>query len=74
LLQYHPACAFGAKIALLPIFVLCFSKYYEEVVLLEQKFIRDDKIKIYDFIKLSESSVSSELWAAEMSCKMERWG
>jgi len=59
---------------LLPIFVLCFFKYYEEVVLLEQKFIRDDKMKISDFIKLSESSVSSELWTAEMSCKIERWG
>lgn len=31
-------------------------------------------MKISDFIKLSESSVSSELWTAEMSCKIERWG
>ncbi|MGL9682014.1 MAG: translation elongation factor Ts [Wolbachia sp.] len=35
------------------------AKYYEEVVLLEQKFIRDDKMKISDFIKVSESSVNS---------------
>ncbi|MGL9732769.1 MAG: translation elongation factor Ts [Wolbachia sp.] len=35
------------------------AKYYEEVVLLEQKFIRDDKMKISDFINASESSVNS---------------
>ncbi|WP_168464065.1 translation elongation factor Ts [Wolbachia endosymbiont of Ctenocephalides felis wCfeT] len=35
------------------------AKYYEEVVLLEQKFIKDDKIKISDFIKSIESNVSS---------------
>ncbi|MGL9725344.1 MAG: translation elongation factor Ts [Wolbachia sp.] len=29
------------------------AKYYEEVVLLEQKFIKDDKIKISDFIESS---------------------
>jgi elongation factor Ts len=32
------------------------AKYYEEVVLLEQKFIKDDKMKISDFIKSSELS------------------
>ncbi|WCR58471.1 translation elongation factor Ts [Wolbachia endosymbiont of Ctenocephalides felis wCfeJ] len=37
------------------------TKYYEEVVLLEQKFIRDDKMKVSDFIKLSESSVNSPI-------------
>ncbi|MDM8334814.1 translation elongation factor Ts [Wolbachia pipientis] len=37
------------------------AKYYEEVVLLEQKFIKDDKMKISDFIKLSESSVNSHV-------------
>jgi elongation factor Ts len=31
------------------------AKYYEEVVLLEQKFIKDDKMKVSDFIKSSES-------------------
>jgi elongation factor Ts len=35
------------------------AKYYEKVVLLEQKFIRDDKMKISDFIKVSESSTNS---------------
>lgn len=34
------------------------AKYYEEVVLLEQRFIKDDKMKISDFVKLSESSVN----------------
>lgn len=29
------------------------DKYYEEVVLLEQKFIKDDKINVSDFIKLN---------------------
>lgn len=29
------------------------AKYYEEVVLLEQKFIKDDKMKIADFIESS---------------------
>ncbi len=37
------------------------AKYYEEVVLLEQKFIKDNRIKISDFIKLSESSVNSSI-------------
>lgn len=37
------------------------AKYYEEVVLLEQKFIKDDKMKISDFIKSSESSVNSAI-------------
>ncbi|NSX83640.1 elongation factor Ts [Wolbachia endosymbiont of Atemnus politus] len=37
------------------------AKYYEEVVLLEHKFIKDDKMKISDFIKLSESSVNSSI-------------
>ncbi len=32
------------------------AKYYEEVVLLEQKFIKDDKMKVSDFIKSSEMS------------------
>ncbi|GFY79910.1 elongation factor Ts [Trichonephila inaurata madagascariensis] len=32
------------------------AKYYEEVVLLEQKFIKDDKMKVSDFIKSSEVS------------------
>ncbi len=36
-------------------------KYYEEVVLLEQKFIKDNRIKISDFIKLSELSVNSSI-------------
>ena len=31
-------------------------------------------MKISDFIKLSELSVSSELWTAEMSFKMQKWG
>ena len=35
------------------------AKYYEEVVLLEQKFIKDDKMKVSDFIKSSESSVNA---------------
>ncbi|QOD38161.1 translation elongation factor Ts [Candidatus Wolbachia massiliensis] len=35
------------------------AKYCEEVILLEQRFIKDDKIKISDFIKLSETSVNS---------------
>ncbi|QIT36263.1 translation elongation factor Ts [Wolbachia endosymbiont of Brugia pahangi] len=35
------------------------AKYYEEVILLEQKFIKDDKMKISDFMRLSESSVNS---------------
>ncbi|QKX01624.1 elongation factor Ts [Wolbachia endosymbiont of Cruorifilaria tuberocauda] len=37
------------------------AKYYEKVVLLEQKFIKDDKIKVSDFIKLNESSVNSPI-------------
>ncbi|QKX01131.1 elongation factor Ts [Wolbachia endosymbiont of Dipetalonema caudispina] len=37
------------------------TKYYEEVVLLEQKFIKDNKIKISDFLKLSELSVNSSI-------------
>ncbi|MGL9718113.1 MAG: translation elongation factor Ts [Wolbachia sp.] len=37
------------------------AKYYEEIVLLEQKFIKDDKMKISDFIKSSESSVNSSV-------------
>ncbi|WCR54173.1 MAG: Elongation factor Ts [Wolbachia endosymbiont of Ctenocephalides orientis wCori] len=37
------------------------AKYYEEVVLLEQKFIKDDKLKISDFIKSSESSINSAI-------------
>ncbi|APR98449.1 translation elongation factor Ts [Wolbachia endosymbiont of Folsomia candida] len=37
------------------------AKYYEEVVLLEQKFIKDDKIKISDFIKSSELSLNCSI-------------
>ncbi|QKX02946.1 elongation factor Ts [Wolbachia endosymbiont of Litomosoides sigmodontis] len=37
------------------------AKYYEEVVLLEQKFIKDDKMKIFDFMRLSESSVNASV-------------
>lgn len=32
------------------------AKYYEEVVLLEQKFIKDDEMKGSDFIKSSKVS------------------
>ncbi len=37
------------------------SKYYEEVVLLEQKFIKDDKLSIFDFIKLNESHLNCSI-------------
>ncbi|MDD9331334.1 MAG: translation elongation factor Ts [Wolbachia sp.] len=37
------------------------AKYYEEVVLLEQKFIKDDKMKVSDFIKSSESNLSCSI-------------
>jgi elongation factor Ts len=37
------------------------SKYYEEVVLLEQKFIKDDKVSIADFIKLNESNLNCSI-------------
>ncbi|QKX02195.1 translation elongation factor Ts [Wolbachia endosymbiont of Dirofilaria (Dirofilaria) immitis] len=37
------------------------AKYYEKVILLEQKFIKDDKMKVSDFIKLSELNVNSSI-------------
>ncbi len=37
------------------------SKYYEEVVLLEQTFIMDEKMKIADLIKLNESNLNSTI-------------
>lgn len=37
------------------------AKYYEEVVLLEQKFIKDDKMSISDFIKSNESSLNCSI-------------
>ncbi|KAM3721267.1 Elongation factor Ts [Dirofilaria immitis] len=39
------------------------AKYYEKVILLEQKFIKDDKMKVSDFIKLSELNVFSSISA-----------
>ncbi|MDG7055939.1 MAG: translation elongation factor Ts [Wolbachia endosymbiont of Meromenopon meropis] len=37
------------------------AKYYEEVVLLEQKFVRDEKIKVSDFIRSNEPTVNSTI-------------
>ncbi|WFW29788.1 MAG: translation elongation factor Ts [Wolbachia endosymbiont of Menacanthus eurysternus] len=37
------------------------AKYYEEVVLLEQKFIMDDKKKVSDFIRSKELDVNSTI-------------
>ncbi|OEY86758.1 translation elongation factor Ts [Wolbachia pipientis] len=37
------------------------SKYYQEVVLLEQKFIKDDKLSISNFIKVNESNLSCSI-------------